>query len=124
MVVDSSVILAIYFREPHADWAADQLQRHTLELRMSTINLSECLILIRSRQPTLADALEARLLGSGIRFVPPTVRQAILAADARFRFPLNLGDCFAYALAVDEGCGILAIDRDFRSVDRPVLLPD
>ncbi len=36
---------------------------------------------------------------------------------------LNLGDCFAYALACAEGCGILTLDRDFRSVDVPVDLP-
>jgi hypothetical protein len=46
-----------------------------------------------------------------------------LRANGRVKYPLNLGDCFAYALAVAEGCPILAADRDFRCVDRPVLLP-
>jgi predicted nucleic acid-binding protein len=90
---------------------------------MSTVNLTEVLIRVRDKQPQLYDQLEARLLTSGIRFVPPDAAQARIAAWARLEYPLNLGDCFAYALAVAERCSILTMDRDFRSVDRPVLLP-
>jgi len=123
VVVDTSVILAVLFNEPRGPWAAEQLAEHAPELRMSTVNLAEALIRIRDRQPQLHNELEERLLGSGIRFVPPDVQQARIAAEARLRYPLNLGDCFAYALAVAEGCAILAADDDFRSVDRPVVLP-
>lgn len=123
MVVDTSIVLAIFFNELHAAWAATNLERHAGTLRMSTVNLAECLILIRDRQPHLADELEKRLMESGIRFVPPTARQAQLAAEARIRYPLNLGDCFAYALAADEGCPLLTLDSDFRKVDLKVLLP-
>ena len=66
-VVGTSIILAIYFSEPHAQWATEQLNRHLGQLRMSTVNLAEALILIRDRQPTLADDLQNRLLNSGIR---------------------------------------------------------
>lgn len=123
MVVDTSVLLAVFFDEPAGAWAAGQLTEHAAALRMSTVNLAEALIRIRDRQPSLADDLEERLLTSGIRFIPPDTSQAKIAAQARLRFPLNLGDCFAYALAVTEDCPILTIDRDFRAVDRPVLLP-
>ncbi|HEX3557202.1 MAG TPA: type II toxin-antitoxin system VapC family toxin [Thermoanaerobaculia bacterium] len=34
--------------------------------------------------------------------MPPDVEQARIVAEARFRYPLNLGDCFAYALAIIE----------------------
>ena len=81
------------------------------------------MIRLRDRQPQLADEIEEEVLTSGIRFVPPNVEQARLAARARLRYPLNLGDCFAYALAKDEGCPILTADRDFRRVDVPVVLP-
>jgi uncharacterized protein with PIN domain len=50
------------------------------------------------------------------------VEQRRIAAAARFCFPPNLGDCFAYTLAVHD-LPILAVDADFRTVDRPVLLP-
>jgi ribonuclease VapC len=123
MVVDTSVVLAVFFAEVEGAWAAGQLAEHAPALRMSTVNLAEALILIRDRQPALADELEERLFASGIRFMPPDSAQARIAARARLRFPLNLGDCFAYALAVSENCPILTVDRDFRAVDQPVLMP-
>lgn len=123
MVVDASVLLAIFFNEPHGEWAAGQLQAHASELRMSTVNLAETLIRVRDRQPHLYEKIETELLESEIRFVPPDVQQARIVAEARLRYPLNLGDCFAYALAVVEDCPLLAIDGDFRSVDRQVLSP-
>ncbi len=90
---------------------------------MSTVNLAEVLVLLRDRQPTLFEQLEERLLASGIRFVPPDIEQARVAAEARLRYPLNFGDCFAYALAAAEDLPILTLDTAFRVVDRHVLLP-
>jgi ribonuclease VapC len=123
MVIDTSAILAIFFDEPSGRWAAGQLLAHADELRMSTVNLAETLIRLRDRQPQLADELEERLLTSGIRFVPPDVEQVRIAAAARLAYPLNLGDCFAYALAKAEGCSLLALDQDFRRVDVAVTSP-
>ena len=123
MVLDSSVLLAVFFAEEHGEWAVDQLEQHTAELHMSTVNAAEVLIQLQDRQPRLFDNLKERLLTSGIRFVSPDIRQAELAAAARLRFPLNLGDCFAYALAVVRGDAILTLDEDFRAIDQPVVLP-
>jgi uncharacterized protein with PIN domain len=55
--------------------------------------------------------------------VPPSVEQARVAAAARLRYPLNLGDCFVYALAVEEQSSILTLDGDFRAVDCSVVTP-
>ena len=123
MVVDTSVIIAIFFDEEHGTWAAEKLKEHAAELRMSTVNLAETLVLLRDRQPRLYERLEQKLLTSGIRFIPPDVQQAQVAARARVNFPLNFGDCFAYALAAQADCPILTLDRDFRTVDLPVVLP-
>jgi ribonuclease VapC len=123
MVVDTSVLLAILFAEPHAEWVADHLNRSAGDLRMSTVNLAETLVRLRDRQPQLADELEDRVLASGIRFVPVDLMQARIAAAARVRFPVNLGDCFAYARAVVEHCPILTLDRNFQRFDCPVVLP-
>lgn len=123
MVVDTSIILAVYFNEPTAAWAASQLNAHAGQLRMSTVNPAESLIRIRDRQPTLADQLEQQILGSNIQFIAPDQVQAQIAAKARLEFSLNLGDCFAYALARVENCPILTLDRDFRRVDVPVVMP-
>lgn len=124
MVVDTSVLLAIYFAEADGEWAARKLVEHGPELVMSTVNLTETLIRFRDRQPRLAAEMEEKLLQSGIRFVPPDTEQARTAARARLRYPLNLGDCFAYALAVAEDCAIVTLDPDFRSVDRPIVTPE
>ncbi len=90
---------------------------------MSTVNLTEVLIRLRDRQPERAPELEERLLASGIRFLAPDVAQARIAAEARLLYPLNLGDCFAYALAVTENCPLLTLDGDFRSLPCEVLIP-
>ena len=123
MVVDTSILLAVFFSARHGAWAADVLRKNARQLRMSTVNYAEALILIEDRQPQLAPEIRGAIRASGIRFVPPTTQQAELAAAARLRFPLNLGDCFAYALAKDEDCPVLTLDRDFSKTDIPVVTP-
>ena len=112
MVVDTSVLIAVLFKETHARWAAARLTEHAGRLKMSTVNLAEALILIKDRQPELYGALETQILSSGITFVAPDADQARSAALARIEYPLNLGDCFAYALAVTENDAVLTRDRD------------
>lgn len=90
---------------------------------MSTVNYAEALILITDRQPILASKLREQVAALHIRWVAPSLRQAELAAQARLDFPLNLGDCFAYALAKDEDLPLLTLDRDFRNTDLSVVLP-
>jgi ribonuclease VapC len=123
VVVDTSALLAVLFNERHGPWVADRLEEHRETLRMSVVNLAETLILVEDRQPQLFEEIRASILSSPVRFVPPTVEHARIAAAARSRFPLNLGDCFAYALAVDEDCPILTLDRDFRRTDITVVQP-
>lgn len=123
MVVDTSVILSIFFKEVHHPWAIEQMNLHAKALRMSTVNLTEVLIHLRDRQPQLFNSLEDQLLYNGIRFVPPDIEQARIAAEARMKFPLNLGDCFAYALAVQEGCSILTLDKDFHVLNHDIIHP-
>lgn len=90
---------------------------------MSTVNLTECLIRLYDRHQAEADEYEARLLNSGIEFIVPDPAQAIIAAKARLKFPLNFGDCFAYALAKTQSDSLLALDSDFSSADIAVILP-
>lgn len=121
--MDTSILLAIHFGESHGSWAVQRLQENSGLLLMSTVNLTETLIRLRDRQPARFTQLENRLLTSGIRFVPPDLEQARIAAQARLRYPLNLGDCFAYALAKVERLAILTLDSDFRHLDVPVVMP-
>lgn len=118
------VLLSVFFAGQHAPWVLRHLTENADSLCMSTVNLTETLIHLRDRQPDDFQTAEQLLFAGGIRFVPPDVAQARIAAEARLRFPLNLGDCYAYALAKSEQCSILTLDRDFRSLDCEVLLPD
>ena len=123
MTVDSSVLLAVLFAEPQMAWAEAQLQAAAGRLVMSTVNLSEVLIRLKDRRVPDYSEVEAALLNSGIQFIPPDVHQARIAAQARLDFPLNLGDCFAYALAKTMDCPILTLDRDFRATDAATVSP-
>jgi ribonuclease VapC len=122
LVLDTSPLIALYVGEPSAAWVNDQLNA-TERLLMSTVNLTECLIILRQRKPTEADALAQQLLTSSIEFIPPDAAQASIAAAARLQFPPNLGDCFAYALAKVQDVPLLTLDGDFRSTDINVVLP-
>lgn len=123
MVVDTSVLLAVFFNEKQGPWAADKLQTYRQELLMSTVNYAEALILVEDRQPGEVDQIREAIDASSLRLIPPDREQAELAAAARLRYPLNLGDCFAYALAKQQDCPLLTLDRDFRNTDLTVILP-
>ena len=81
----------------------------------------EVVILLRSKQPTTAAKFEAILLSSGIKFHAPDESIALVVADARLKYPLNLGDCFVYALAKSLNEPILALDSDFAKTDARVV---
>lgn len=117
MVIDTSALLAVFFNEKSAQAVAKIMESNANALRMSTVNLSEVMILCEDRQPQLFEAISQDLLSSGIRFVAPTVRHAQIAASARMKYPLNLGDCFAYALAKEENVALLTLDSDFKKTD-------
>ena len=122
MVIDTSALLAILFQEEFGGWAKEQL-RASAQLRMSVVNYAEALILVADRRVGATGEVRAALRASSIRLAPPTPGQAELVAIARLRYPLNLGDCFAYALAKEEDCPLLTLDRDFRNCDIEVVLP-
>ena len=122
MIDDASAILAVLLREREADdfmraFAGEQ------ELSMSPINyLEACVRLItRKEDPGKVDELMAL---SAIRLADVTAEQAKLARQAYERFgkgahpaKLNLGDCFAYALAKARGEPLLFKGEDFPQTD-------
>jgi ribonuclease VapC len=123
MVLDTSAILAIVFHEARAPFILAQIRSAPGPLAMSTVNLAETLILLEDRKPKQFEELKAQVLALPLQFIAPSTEAATIAAEARSRFPLNLGDCFAYALAKQLGTPILTLDRDFRKSDVPVILP-
>jgi len=122
IVLDTSAVIAIYLGEPTATWITAHMDGAE-QLFMSTVNLAECLIILRLRDPKQADAHEQQLLTGSINFIAPDITQTKLAARARSVYPLNFGDCFAYALAKSTGLPLLTLDADFRKSDIEVLSP-
>lgn len=96
---------------------------------MSPVNHWEVLVRIRA---ILGDAgvrlAEGLLVELGVEVTAVTVEHSRIAAEAHLRFgkgtpaKLNLGDCFAYALAAKQGEGLLFKGEDFPKTDIPSAL--
>ena len=92
---------------------------------MSVVNYLEAAIVLESRGgPSSARELDHFIERAKIELTPVTVRQGELARDAWRRYGkgrrprgLNLGDCFAYALAIDTGEALLFKGDDFTRTD-------
>ena len=123
MVLDTSAILAVFLNEEHGPWALDHIQANRQHLLLSTVNYAQTLILAQDRQPKRIAELRSMIAESSVQLIPPDELQAEIAASARLRYPLNLGDCFAYALAKIERDAVLTLDSDFRKTDIDVICP-
>lgn len=100
------------------------LEKHVADLKMSTINLTEVMILLKSRRPAIYEQAKQELLKRPLQFIAPDIEQAELAAEARLKYPLNLGDCFVYALAKTENSPVITLDSDFKKTDLTVIFPE
>lgn len=124
MIVDTSAILAILFRESDADRYDDAIARAALP-RMSVANYVEAAIVFESRRGHEAVAdLDAYLIEARIELESVTPQHALAARQAWRRFgkgnhpaSLNFGDCFAYALAETTGEPLLFKGQDFELTD-------
>lgn len=124
MIVDTSAIIAILRDELDAEKLAAALEAASVR-NISAVTYVEAAIVTDSNRNTLLSNLLDSFLGrSLINVEPVTVAQARLAREAyrdfgkgRHRAGLNLGDCFAYALAKDKGEPLLFKGDDFRRTD-------
>jgi ribonuclease VapC len=116
VVVDSSALLAILFAEPGAERVASILSTAEQPM-MSAVNYTECLIRLLDRAPSAATTFDHVLAEFALEIVPVDRALANDAAQARLRYPINLGDCFAYALAKSRGVALLTLDADFGKTD-------
>lgn len=123
-VVDSSVLIAILFEEADAAALAARLAA-VEEPVMSVVNLVEASVVADSnRNPRKGPALDDLIAKAGIELVAVDVPQAKEAREAYRRYGkgnhparLNLGDCFAYALAKSRGTPLLYKGNDFDLTD-------
>jgi len=124
MILDSSALVAILFKEPEAERLAAMI-RDADATAIAAPTLLETAIVAEGRTwPGMAEKLDALIAAAGAEIVPFTAQHAAIARDAWRRFGkgrhkagLNLGDCFAYALAKERGQALLFKGDDFAATD-------
>jgi ribonuclease VapC len=124
MILDTSAIVAILYREPEA---ADftQLIYDADMCRISVANYVELSMVIESQLgPAGMRQAEAFFRRAGVLIEPVTVDHGDLARQAfvdfgkgRHKAGLNFGDCFSYALAKATGERLLFKGNDFSQTD-------
>lgn len=127
MIIDTSALIAIIAGEPEADRLLEAIAG-VGSAQMSAATYVECSIVIDRRSPPATRRRFDQLLASlGVEIVDLTAEQARLAREAHRDYGrgsgspagLNLGDCFAYALAADTGDELLFKGSDFAATDIP-----
>ena len=124
MIVDTSAVLAILFKEDDAE----QLGRAIVSadiVRMSAVSFVEAAIVVEARKPETGNRqFDAFVRRTGIVIEPVTEEQAHVARQAytdfgKGRHPagLNYGDCFSYALAKVFREPLLFKGADFGQTD-------
>ena len=125
MIIDTSVLVALILREPEAMAYATAMAAAPVR-RLSAASYVELAAIIDGRRdPVLSNAIDPSIRASHIDVVPFTVEQARIARVAYQQFGrgsghparLNMGDCFAYALARDLGEPLLFKGGDFALTD-------
>lgn len=118
MIIDTSIVVALAAREPSSAWIRRTLDAMPAEpLRMAWVNIAEAGMVLERAARGTASRLEAAMAAIGIEPLESgqaVVRQAIAA---RFAFPLNFGDCFAYAHSRLRGEPLITLDDDFLRTD-------
>lgn len=124
MIVDTSALVAILYREPEAAAFAQRI--HDAEIcRLSVASHVELSMVVESQLgPEGARQAEAFIRRAGIVIEPVTLQHGELARQAfldfgkgRHKAGLNFGDCFAYALAKATGEPLLFKGDDFGQTD-------
>lgn len=124
MILDSSAVVAILRSEPEAPTMAMTIDRAEV-CRVSAVSYVEAAVVIDSgRNPIASRRFDDFFRESKIVVESVTPWQAEIARQAyrdfgkgRHRAGLNLGDCFAYALAKEMGEPLLFKGDDFCHTD-------
>ena len=128
MFVDASAIVAILTREPEADNLADTLEKARTPITSPIAIFEATLGICRKRHASVEEAEQdvgEFIELAGVRIEPITDKEARTALAAFSRYgkgrghpaQLNLGDCFAYAMAKNARTGLLFKGDDFDKTD-------
>ena len=123
MIVDTSALLAVLFREDEAQRFEALIAASSC--RMSVANVLEAALVVEGRGGRQAgDALDEFLAAAEIAAAPISTDQIEVAREAWRRYgkgnhpaALNFGDCFAYALARTKNEPLLFKGNDFAQTD-------
>lgn len=124
MILDTSALVAILYREPEAESFARAI--HDADFcRISVASYVELSIVLENQLgPEGMRQAEAFFRRAGITIEPLTVEHGELARQAfldfgkgRHKAGLNFGDCFSYALAKASGEPLLYKGNDFALTD-------
>jgi ribonuclease VapC len=124
MVLDTSAVLAVFFREP----GADRLEGTMLGARSLSLSAASLVEAGMVAQGRLGDdgeeELDLLLLRLNVEIVPVTEAHAGIARSAFRRFgkgrhpaALDFGDCFSHALARAVAEPLLFVGDDFSRTD-------
>src|SRR5260370_40823495 len=128
MVVDASAIVTILTREPEADTFADLLEEAPSPITSAIAIFESVLGICRKRHGTVEESganVREFLDVTQIRTVAITDAEAETALAAFSRYgkgrghpaQLNMGDCFAYAVAKNHRTAVLFKGEDFNKTD-------
>ena len=124
MVIDSSAVLAILLQESDAEVYADAIGQADSPLISAATFVESAIVVSGRKGPAGMADLDSIISEGGIRIEALDAVQARTAYDAwrsfgrgNHRAKLNLGDCFAYALAKTTGQTLLFKGKDFGLTD-------
>jgi ribonuclease VapC len=131
VIIDSSALIAILRAETEAPEMAHAIEQ-AQSRRISAANWLETAVVIdASRDPVASRRFDELVQTAELQIEPVTQEQARIARDAYRDFGegsghkagLNVGDCFAYALAKSAGETLLFKGNDFGHTDVTPALP-
>ncbi|MEI1252888.1 type II toxin-antitoxin system VapC family toxin [Rhizobium aouanii] len=121
IAVDTSALMAIVLGEPQADALIAVLEAED-DLLISAGTVAEALIV--SARRNVGDEMEQLIDGLGFEIVAVTPASARRIAETYRSWgkgahpaSVNFGDCFAYEVAREHGCGLLFVGDDFAKTD-------
>ena len=122
ITIDSSALIAILLDEPEKSTFVRLIE--STKTCLSPINFVEAGMVAMTRREAGLAKFDALLADLGVTIHPADAAQARLARDTYRRYGkgnhharLNLGDCFAYALAQAMNAPLLYKGDDFAKTD-------
>lgn len=124
MILDSSAIVAIFFKEPGYEALLQKLESAD-QIGLGAPTLVECAIVLAARLGRDSRGMLARFIEEAqITVVPFTDRHFGAAVTAWIKYgkgrhpaALNFGDCLAYATARQARMPLLCVGEDFLQTD-------